>query len=279
MSQKTLQDRFRDILKELEKATADNPMTSVLVSALYALFETQNNQLEEQKILIEKLNYAIEELTAKLGNKSITVRKSCYENINGKGSEKKKGINSSSGEKKSVSTKKNVKVSSDISTSDRYVCIDVNGEEISVEDARKKIGTTFIWKDGKRYKYIRINDSSVKANIDISIVKTRYSKLQIVAVDDNGNELTDVKVPVTVCPETDFLKKSLMSIGLMCLVLEQWFCLKAPLTRISQYLLRYGIEYSRATALQLYKYHGSTSNAGIQTHGKLPQRGQTYRSG
>uniref|UniRef100_UPI002637251F hypothetical protein n=1 Tax=uncultured Ruminobacter sp. TaxID=538947 RepID=UPI002637251F len=130
MSQKTLQDRFRDILKELEKATADNPMTSVLVSALYALFETLSNQLEDQKILIEKLNYAIEELTAKLGNKSITVRKSCDENINGKGSEKKKGINSSSGEKKSVSTKKNVKVSSDISTSDRYVCIDVNGEEI-----------------------------------------------------------------------------------------------------------------------------------------------------
>lgn len=256
MSQQTLQDRFRDILKELEKATADNPMTSVLVSALYALFETLSNQLEEQKILIEKLNYAIEELTAKLGNKSITVRKSFDENINGKGSEKKKGINSSSGEKKSVSTKKNVKVSSDISTSDRYVCIDVNGEEISVEDARKKIGTTFIWKDGKRYKYIRINDSSVKANIDISIVKTHYSKLQIVAVDDNGNELTDVKVPVTVCPETDFLKKSSMSIGLMCLVLEQWFCLKAPLNRISQYLLRYGIEYSRQ---QLYSYTNTTA--------------------
>ena len=90
MSQKTLQDRFRDILKELEKATADNPMTSVLVSALYTLFETLSNQLEDQKILIEKLNYAIEELTAKLGNKSITVRKSCDENINGKGSEKKK---------------------------------------------------------------------------------------------------------------------------------------------------------------------------------------------
>ena len=79
MSQKTLQDRFRDILKELEKATADNPMVSVLISALCALFETQNNQLEaqsiqlkEQKILIEKLNYAIEELTAKLGNFSVT---------------------------------------------------------------------------------------------------------------------------------------------------------------------------------------------------------------
>jgi uncharacterized coiled-coil protein SlyX len=277
VSQQTLQDRFKDISQKLEKATADDPVISILVSALFALFENQNNQLqsqsnqlqsqnitianlsktiEDQKILIEKLNYAIAKLTAKLGDKSITVRKTSDENINGKGSEKKKGINSSSGEKKAVSPRKAVKVNSDISTSERYVCIDINGEEISVEDARKKIGTTFVWKDGKRYKYVRINDSSVKADIDVSIVKTHYSKLQIVAVDDNGNELADVKVPVTVCPETDFLKKSLMSIGLMCLVLEQWFCLKAPLNRISQYLLRYGIEYSRQ---QLYSYTNTTA--------------------
>ena len=72
MSQQTLQERFKDISQKLEKATADNPMVSVLISALCALFETQNNQLEEQKILIEKLNYAIEELTAKLGNFSVT---------------------------------------------------------------------------------------------------------------------------------------------------------------------------------------------------------------
>ncbi len=89
-------------------------MTSVLVSVLFALFETLSNQFEEQAILIEKLNYAIEELTAELGNKSITVRKSCDENINGKGHEKKKGINSSNCEKKSVSTQKNIKVSSDM---------------------------------------------------------------------------------------------------------------------------------------------------------------------
>jgi hypothetical protein len=68
-------------------------MVSVLISALCTLFETQNNQLEaqsiqlkEQKILIEKLNYAIAKLTAKLGDKSITVRKTSDENINGKGS-------------------------------------------------------------------------------------------------------------------------------------------------------------------------------------------------
>ena len=79
MSQHTLQERFKDISQKLEKATADNPMVSVLISALCTLFETQNNQLEaqsiqlkEQKILIETLNCAIEELTAKLGNFSAT---------------------------------------------------------------------------------------------------------------------------------------------------------------------------------------------------------------
>ena len=180
MSQQTLQDRFKDISQKLEKATADDPVISILVSALFALFENQNNQLQSQSNQLQ---------SQKLGDKSITVRKTSDENINGKGSEKKKGINSSSGEKKAVSPRKAVKVNSDISTSERYVCIDINGEEISVEDARKKIGTTFVWKDGKRYKYVRINDSSVKADIDVSIVKTHYSKLQIVAVDDNGNEL------------------------------------------------------------------------------------------
>jgi uncharacterized coiled-coil protein SlyX len=120
VSQQTLQDRFKDISQKLEKATADDPVISILVSALFALFENQNNQLqsqnititnlsktiEDQKILIEKLNYAIAKLTAKLGDKSITVRKTSDENINGKGSEKKKGINSSSGEKKAVSPQK-----------------------------------------------------------------------------------------------------------------------------------------------------------------------------
>lgn len=38
----------------------------------------------------------------------------------------------------------------------------------------------------------------------------------------------------------------------MCFVLEQWFCLKAPLTRISQYLLRYGRQ-------QLYSYTNTTA--------------------
>ena len=47
MSQQTLQDRFKDISQKLEKATADDPVISILVSALFALFENQNNQIRK----------------------------------------------------------------------------------------------------------------------------------------------------------------------------------------------------------------------------------------
>lgn len=88
------------------------------------------------------------------------------------------------------------------------------------------------------------------------LIKTHYSKLQVVAVDENGNELSDIKVPSTVYPETDYLKKSSMCISLMSLILEQWLNLKAPLNRISQYLSRHGIEYTRQ---QLYSYTDTTA--------------------
>jgi len=65
------------------------------------------------------------------------------------------------------------------------------------------------------------------------LIKTHYSKLQVVAVDVNENELGDIKVPSTVNSETDYLKKSSMSIGLMSLILDQWLNLKALLNRIS----------------------------------------------
>ena len=115
--------------------------------------------------------------------------------------------------------------------------------------------TVFIGKDGRRYKYVRINDSSEKIDINISVRHTRYSQLQVV-VDENGNEISEVKVTPTVYPETDFLKKSSMSIGLMSLILEQWLVLKSPLNRISQYLLRYNISFTRQ---QLYSYTDTTA--------------------
>lgn len=42
----------------------------------------------------------------------------------------------------------------------------------------------------------------------------------------------------------------------MSLILEQWLNLKAPLNRISQYLSRHGIKYTRQ---QLYSYTDTTA--------------------
>ena len=283
MGSNTLNSGFKEISEQIQKAVADDPALSAMIGVLLVMFESQsalNNsqseqiksqseQIKSQSELIESqsseikqltkrietLTLTIERLSAKLGNKSITVRKTTNENINGKGSERKKGIDSSSKEKKQKE-KKEVPVNDDVSVTDKEVCIDIDGKELSLEEAKKKVGTVFTGKDGRRYKYVRINDSSEKIDIDISVRHTRYSKLQVVAVDENGNEISEVKVTPTVYPETDFLKKSSMSIGLMSLILEQWLVLKSPLNRISQYLLRYNISYSRQ---QLYSYTDTTA--------------------
>ena len=60
------------------------------------LIESQSSEIKQLTKRIETLTLTIEKLSAKLGNKSITVRKTTNENINGKGSERKNGIDSSS---------------------------------------------------------------------------------------------------------------------------------------------------------------------------------------
>lgn len=262
MGSNTLNSGFKEISEQIQKAVADDPALSAMIGVLLVMFEnqvslnkSQSSEIKQLTKRIEALTLTIEKLSTKLGNKAITVRKTTNENINGKGSERKKGIDSSSKEKKQKE-KKEVPVNDDVSVTDKEVCIDIDGKELSLEDARKKVGTVFTGKDGRRYKYVRINDSSEKIDIDISVRHTRYSKLQVVAVDDNGNEISEVKVTPTLYPKTDFLKKSSMSIGLMSLILEQWLVLKSPLNRISQYLLRYNISYSRQ---QLYSYTDTTA--------------------
>lgn len=193
----------------------------------------------------------IERLEPRLGNKSITVRKTCNENINGKGKDSKRGIDSSSHGKEGKSSKSASKDSSEIKVTEKEVCIDVDGKEISLEKARKKIGTTFTGEDGKHYKYIRINNSAQKTDIQLNLIRTQYSKLQALAVDDDGHELADTRVESTVYAATDFLKKSSKSINLMSLILDQILNLTLPLNRISQYLSRYGARYSRQL---LYSY-------------------------
>ena len=127
MGSKTLNSRFQEVSEQIKKAVADDPALSAMIGVLLVMFESQsalNNsqseQIKSQSELIESqsseikqltkrietLTLTIEKLSAKLGNKSITVRKTTNENINGKGSERKNGIDSSSKEKKQKEKKK-----------------------------------------------------------------------------------------------------------------------------------------------------------------------------
>ena len=127
MDSNTLNSRFQEVSEQIKKAVADDPALSAMIGVLLVMFESQsalNNsqseQIKSQSELIESqsseikqltkrietLTLTIEKLSAKLGNKSITVRKTTNENINGKGSERKNGIDSSSKEKKQKEKKK-----------------------------------------------------------------------------------------------------------------------------------------------------------------------------
>ena len=227
MEQQELHQRFKDIALKLQAATSSDPLLSALITTMMTLFETQNGQLAilnkqlaiqieqnaEQKNTIEKLMALIDSLNTKLGNRTLTTKKLSDENINGKKSEKKKGIDSSSKDKKPKASKKSTSTSDDIKVEERQRCVDVDGTTLTLEEAKKKLGTIFTGQDGRRYKYVRINDSSDKVGIELTVIRTHYTKLQVVAVDENGNELSDIKVPSTVYPETDYLKKSSMSIS------------------------------------------------------------------
>lgn len=113
MDSKTLNSRFQEVSEQIKKAVADDPALSAMIGVLLVMFESQSELIESQSSeikqltkRIETLTLTIEKLSAKLGNKSITVRKTTNENINGKGSERKNGIDSSSKEKKQKEKKR-----------------------------------------------------------------------------------------------------------------------------------------------------------------------------
>ena len=93
MDSKTLNSRFQEVSEQIKKAVADDPALSAMIGVLLVMFESQSELIESQSSeikqltkRIETLTLTIEKLSAKLGNKSITVRKTTNENINGKGS-------------------------------------------------------------------------------------------------------------------------------------------------------------------------------------------------
>ena len=96
MNFEDLNKSYKELAEKLQQATSGDPMLSVLITAMMTLYESLSGMFAEQKSTVEKLTAVIERLEARLGNKSITVRKTCNENINGKGKDSKRGIDSSS---------------------------------------------------------------------------------------------------------------------------------------------------------------------------------------
>lgn len=79
----------------------------------------------------------IETLNIKLGNRNLTTKKLSDENINGKKSEKKKGIDSSSKEKNPKNSKKSTSTSDDIKVEEIQKCVDVDGTALTLEEVKR----------------------------------------------------------------------------------------------------------------------------------------------
>ena len=132
MEFEVLNKRYKELSERLQQATSGDPMLSVLITAMMTLFESLSGMFSEQKVVNDKLLAVIERLEAKLGNKCITVRKTSNENINGKGKDSKRGIDSSSHGKDGKNSKSTSNDSTDIKVTEKEICIDVDGKELSI---------------------------------------------------------------------------------------------------------------------------------------------------
>ncbi len=88
MDLKELQKQFDKISKQVERETKSLPALALLMNTLLGLFKILFGLLNEQ-------NKTIQALQEKLGNKVVDSKRANNENINGRGSEKKKGVDSS----------------------------------------------------------------------------------------------------------------------------------------------------------------------------------------
>ena len=246
---KELQKQFDKISKQVEKETESQPALALLMNTMLGFFRIIFGLLEEQI----KLNQILQE---KLGNKTVDSKRANNENINGRGCEKKKGVDSSD-KNRIKSTTKEKAATKDVKVVEQEKVIGYDGKEYDKEEADKLIGTTFIGADGRRYKYTRKLNSSRKTDFNVTLTKTQYFKLEYVPVDDDLNPLPDAVPQTAVSAKTDFLKKTEVSVNLMAHIVYLWIRLKSPLNRVATSLAEYGIRLSRQ---QLYKNVGITAD-------------------
>ena len=229
--------------------TESQPALALLMNTLLGFFRIIFGLLEEQI----KLNQILQE---KLGNKTVDSKRANNENINGRGCEKKKGVDSSDKNRIKATTKEQA-ATKDVKVVEQEKVIGYDGKEYDKEEADKLIGTTFIGADGRRYKYTRKLNSSRKTDFNVTLTKTQYFKLEYVPVDDDLNPLPDAVPQTAVSAKTDFLKKTEVSVNLMAHIVYLWIRLKSPLNRVATSLAEYGIRLSRQ---QLYKNVGITAD-------------------
>lgn len=271
---KELQKQFDKISKQVEKETKSQPALALLFTSFTStstmLFDLLNVKNEEQSKKIDELNNTvtllnttiaglnktIETLLAKLGNKTVDSKRANNENINGRGCEKKKGVDSSDKNRIKATTKEQA-ATKDVKVVEQEKVIGYDDKEYNKEEADKLIGTTFIGADGRRYKYTRKLNSSRKTDFNVTLTKTQYFKLEYVPVDDYNNPLPDAVPQTAISAKTDFLKKTEVSVNLMAHIVYLWIRLKSPLNRVATSLAEYGIRLSRQ---QLYKNVGITAD-------------------
>ena len=242
MDLQELKANFEKIAKQLQEETKSNPAQAALFVALLGIMQL--------------LFGLVESLQQQLANKTLSNKRVADENINGKRSEKKKGVDSSDKNRADNLSSKKKTNQKELKIEHRERVIGYKGKELSTEEADKLIGTTFTGDDGKRYRYTRRLNSSVKQEIEIRLIQTQYYKLEYIEVDEDGNEKISTLRQTALSSKTDFLKKTSVSVNLMSHIIYLWIRLKSPLNRVAVSLAEYGIKLSRQ---QLYKDVGITS--------------------
>ena len=108
MDIKEIKKQFKELSDKMQDGLKDNPNMSVLLNSLILLFgilislvsdmskqaKEQTKKLDQQAKQLEKQAKQIEKLTEAIANKTLTNKRVSSENINGRKSEKNKGVDS-----------------------------------------------------------------------------------------------------------------------------------------------------------------------------------------
>ena len=262
MDIKEIKKQFKELSDKMQDGLKDNPNMSVLLNSLILLFgilislvSDMSKQAKEQAKKLDQQAKQIEKLTEAIANKTLTNKRVSSENINGRKSEKNKGVDSSDKNLDVEKTKvKPPRKRLEVEYENRY--IGHNGQEFTEDEANKLIGTVFEGSNGKKYRYTRKLASSTKNELSLKLREITYYKLEYVEVDDLGVEVLGSKKETAVSSKTDFLKKTPISTTLMAYIVYMWIALKCPLNRVATHLYELGVDVRKQ---QLYKYVDITS--------------------